>query len=96
MTRQIIKALRRETKCMLIAKLTPNVTDIALIAKAAESGGADAVSLVNTYLGIAIDAEQMKPFLGNVTGGLSGPAIKPLALRAVWDVYKKVNEHSHQ
>jgi dihydroorotate dehydrogenase (NAD+) catalytic subunit len=70
----------------LIAKLTPNVTDIALIAKAAADGGADAVSAVNTFVGMAIDWRKRKPILGNITGGLSGPAIKPLALRAVWRI----------
>jgi dihydroorotate dehydrogenase (NAD+) catalytic subunit len=70
----------------LIAKLTPNVTDITLIARAAANGGADAVSAVNTFVGMAIDWRRRKPILGNVTGGLSGPAIKPLALRAVWRI----------
>jgi dihydroorotate dehydrogenase (NAD+) catalytic subunit len=72
----------------LIAKLTPNVTDITLIARAAADGGADAVSAVNTFVGMAIDWRRRKPILGNVTGGLSGPAIKPLALRAVWRIAK--------
>jgi dihydroorotate dehydrogenase (NAD+) catalytic subunit len=70
----------------LIAKLTPNVTDIAAIARAAANGGADAVSAVNTFVGMAVDWRRRKPILGNVTGGLSGPAIKPLALRAVWRI----------
>ena len=72
----------------LIAKLTPNVTDITLIARAAADGGADAVSAVNTFVGMAVDWRRRKPILGNVTGGLSGPAIKPLALRAVWSIAK--------
>jgi dihydroorotate dehydrogenase (NAD+) catalytic subunit len=72
----------------LIAKLTPNVTDITLIARAAANGGADAVSAVNTFVGMAVDWRRRKPILGNVTGGLSGPAIKPLALRAVWRIAK--------
>ncbi|VTU02399.1 diguanylate cyclase : Dihydroorotate dehydrogenase OS=Singulisphaera acidiphila (strain ATCC BAA-1392 / DSM 18658 / VKM B-2454 / MOB10) GN=pyrD PE=3 SV=1: DHO_dh [Gemmataceae bacterium] len=72
----------------LLAKLTPNVTDITLIAKAAADGGADAVSAVNTFVGMAVDWRRRKPILGNVTGGLSGPAIKPLALRAVWRIAK--------
>ncbi len=72
----------------LIAKLTPNVTDISLIARAAADGGADAVSAVNTFVGMAVDWRRRKPILGNVTGGLSGPAIKPLALRAVWRIAK--------
>ncbi|MCI0703594.1 MAG: dihydroorotate dehydrogenase [Planctomycetia bacterium] len=72
----------------LIAKLTPNVTDITLIAKASADGGADAVSAVNTFVGMAVDWKRGKPILGNVTGGLSGPAIKPLALRCVWRIAK--------
>jgi dihydroorotate dehydrogenase (NAD+) catalytic subunit len=90
LTKNITAAVRKLTKTMLIVKLTPNVTDIGVIAKAAESGGADAVALVNTYLGMAVDPDTMKPVLGNVAGGLSGPAIKPLALKAVWDTYQKV------
>jgi dihydroorotate dehydrogenase (NAD+) catalytic subunit len=70
----------------LIAKLTPNVTDITLIARAAADAGVDAVSAVNTFVGMAVDWRKRKPILGNVTGGLSGPAIKPLALRAVWRI----------
>jgi dihydroorotate dehydrogenase (NAD+) catalytic subunit len=89
-TEQVVASVRRETKSVIIAKLTPNVTNIAKIAQAAEAGGADAVSLVNTYSAMAVDAEEMKPVLGNITGGLSGPAIKPMALKAVWDVYNSV------
>ena len=89
-TAALIKKVRKNTKQNIIAKLTPNVTDIATIAKAAEDSGADAVALVNTYLGMAVDAETQKPILGNIVGGLSGPAIKPMALKAVRDVYKKV------
>ena len=89
-TKKIISAVRKKVKCALIAKLTPNVTDITTVAKAAESGGADAVSLVNTYFGMAVDLEKWEPALGNVAGGLSGPAIKPMALKAVWDVSNKV------
>jgi dihydroorotate dehydrogenase (NAD+) catalytic subunit len=74
----------------LIVKLSPNVTDIAEIAKAVEDQGADSVSLVNTFLGMAIDAERRIPRLSTVTGGLSGPAIKPIALRMVWQVHKAV------
>lgn len=87
---KIVKAVRRATKRMIITKLSPNVTDIAKMAKAAEDAGSDAVSLVNTFLGMAVDIETKKPKLGNVTGGLSGPAIKPLALRMVWSAYNKV------
>jgi dihydroorotate dehydrogenase (NAD+) catalytic subunit len=90
LTEKIIKEVKKKIKQPIIVKLTPNVTDIAEIAKAAEQGGADAVSLVNTYLGMAVDTHTMQPLLGNIIGGLSGPAIKPLALRAVWEVYQKV------
>lgn len=89
--KRIISGLRKETKLTLIAKLSPNVTDIKEIAKAVKEARADAVSLVNTYPGMAVDWNTMKPMLGNVTGGLSGPAIKPLALKCVWDVYNSVN-----
>lgn len=89
LTRRIVRQCRDVCPSIpLIAKLTPNVTDITLIAKAAADGGADAVSAVNTFVGIAIDWRRRKPILGNVTGGLSGPAIKPLALRAVWRIAK--------
>jgi dihydroorotate dehydrogenase (NAD+) catalytic subunit len=74
----------------IIAKLSPNVTKIVPIAEAAAEGGADAVSLVNTFIGMAIDWRKRRPILGNVTGGLSGPAIKPLALRIVWMVARNV------
>jgi dihydroorotate dehydrogenase (NAD+) catalytic subunit len=87
LTHRIVRRCR--TACPnipLIAKLTPNVTDITAIAKAAADGGADAVSAVNTFVGMAVDWRKRKPILGNVTGGLSGPAIKPLALRAVWRI----------
>jgi len=87
---QIISSLRKITKRTLIAKLSPNVTDIKEIARSAEKGGADAVSLINTYPGMAVDISTMKPKLGNITGGLSGPAIKPLALKCVWDAYNAV------
>lgn len=89
-TKDIVAAVRKRTKAVLIAKLTPNVTDIGLVAEAAERGGADAVSLINTYFGMAVDPETMEPLLGNVTGGVSGPAIKPMALKAVWDVSRRV------
>jgi dihydroorotate dehydrogenase (NAD+) catalytic subunit len=86
LTRRIVRACRDACPLPLIAKLTPNVTDIVPIARAAAEGGADAVSLVNTFVGLAIDWRRCRPILGNVTGGLSGPAIKPLALRFVWQV----------
>ncbi len=86
-TRRIVRRCRDACPALpLIAKLTPNVTDIAVIAKAAADGGADAISAVNTYVGMAVDWRRRKPILGNVTGGLSGPAIKPLALRVVWRI----------
>jgi dihydroorotate dehydrogenase (NAD+) catalytic subunit len=87
-TRRIVRACRDVCPLPLLAKLTPNVTDVVPIAKAAADGGADAVTLVNTFVGMAIDWRKKKPILGNVTGGLSGPAIKPLALRLVWQVAK--------
>lgn len=85
------KAVREVYRGTLIVKLSPNVTDIAMMAKIVVDAGADAVSLVNTFLGLAINAETQKPILGTVTGGLSGPAIKPIALRMVRDVYRAVN-----
>src|SRR6478672_6849563 len=87
LTRRIVRRCRDACPDLpLLAKLTPNVTDITLIAKATADGGADAVSAVNTFVGMAVDWRRRKPILGNVTGGLSGPAIKPLALRAVWRI----------
>ncbi|MFW5831278.1 MAG: dihydroorotate dehydrogenase [Prolixibacteraceae bacterium] len=85
-TREVRKAYDKT----LIVKLSPNVTDVTEIAKAVEAQGADSVSLVNTFLGMAIDAEKRIPLLSTVTGGLSGPAIKPVALRMVWQVYHAV------
>jgi len=86
----VIKAVRRSTRLTVIAKLTPNVADIAKIALAAESGGADAVTIANTFPAMAIDINSGRPSLGNVTGGLSGPAIKPIVLKMVWDAAGKV------
>ena len=83
-------AVRGNTSLPVIVKLSPNVTDITEIALAVEGAGADSVSLVNTFLGMAIDAERMSPVLSTVTGGLSGPCIKPIALRMVWQVYHAV------
>lgn len=83
---QVTAACRAATKRTLIVKLSPNVTDIASIARVVESAGADAVSLINTLLGMAIDATTRKPKLARIVGGLSGPAIKPVALRMVWQV----------
>ncbi len=90
-TYRVVKGVRKATGLTIITKLTPNVTDIAEIAKAAEDAGSDAVSLVNTYMGMAVDVSTKRPMLGNITGGLSGPAIKPMALKAVWDVYNAVD-----
>jgi len=90
LTHQIIAAVRKVCPLPIIAKLTPNVTKIVPIAQACADGGADAVSLVNTFVGMAINWRTRKPILGNVTGGLSGPAIKPLALRLVWTVARSV------
>jgi len=87
----VTEAIRNVFKGTLIVKLSPNVTDITEIAKGAEGAGADAVSLVNTFLGMAIDVHSKKPILSTVTGGLSGPAIKPIALRMVWQVYNAVS-----
>ncbi len=86
----VTKAVRKAWDKTLIVKLSPNVTDITEIAKGVEGAGADAVSLVNTFLGMAIDANTRKPILSTITGGLSGPAIKPIALRMVWQVYNAV------
>ncbi len=87
---KVTKAVRKAYNKILIVKLSPNVTDIAGIAKAVEDEGADAVSLINTLLGMAINSETRKPILSTVTGGLSGPAVKPIALRMVWQVAKAV------
>lgn len=87
---EVVKAVRSVYGKTLIVKLSPNVTDITEIALAAEYGGADAVSLINTLLGMAIDAESRKPLLSTITGGLSGTAVKPIALRMVWQVANKV------
>ena len=87
---EVVKAVRRVYDKTLIVKLSPNVTDITEIAKAVEAQGADSVSLINTLLGMAIDSERRKPILSTITGGLSGPAVKPIALRMVWQTYKAV------
>lgn len=86
----VVKACRAATKKPLIVKLSPNVTDIVEMAQACEGAGADALSVINTLTGMAIDLERRRPVLANVTGGLSGPAIKPVALRMVWQVAKAV------
>ena len=84
LTEEVVAHVRTATHLPVLAKLSPNVTDITLIARAAERGGAHALSLVNTYVGMAIDTRTRRPRLSNISGGLSGPAIKPLALRAVF------------
>lgn len=86
----VVNAVRKAYKKTLIVKLSPNVTSIADIACAVEDAGADSVSLINTLLGMAIDAERRKPVLSTITGGLSGAAVKPIALRMVWQVAKAV------
>ncbi len=87
---EVTRAVRAVTKKPVIMKLTPNVTDIAEIARACEDAGADGISLINTLLGMRIDLNTKKPLLANTTGGLSGPAVFPVALRMVWQVYKAV------
>lgn len=87
---EVVKAVRQVWYKTLIVKLSPNVTDITEIARAVEAEGADAVSLINTLLGMAIDINKRKPVLSTVTGGLSGPCIKPVALRMVWQTYNAV------
>jgi dihydroorotate dehydrogenase (NAD+) catalytic subunit len=91
MAYRLVRAVRKATALTLIVKLSPNVTDIALIAESVEEGGADAVSLVNTFRAMAVNIHTKRPELGNIIGGLSGPAIKPIALRMVWEVSQAVN-----
>ena len=87
---ELVGSVRTKTGLPLLVKLSPNVTDIAEIARAIEGAGADGLSVINTLLGMAIDAKTRRPQLANLTGGLSGPAIKPVALRMVWQVYNAV------
>ena len=87
---KVVSLCRQATKKPMIVKLSPNVTDVVEIAQAAEANGADAISLINTLLGMAVDARTRKPKLARVVGGLSGPAVKPVALRMVWQVSKGV------
>jgi dihydroorotate dehydrogenase (NAD+) catalytic subunit len=87
---EVISTVKAKTNLPVIAKLSPNVTDVVEIALAAESAGADAISLINTLLGMAIDVKARKPVLGNIMGGLSGPAVKPVAVRMVWQVAQAV------
>lgn len=87
----VVMAVRGIWPGLLVAKLTPNVTDIAAIGRAAAAAGADAIAAVNTFKGMTLDRQTLRPYLGNVTGGLSGPAIKPLALRAVYELFAAVD-----
>ena len=87
---EVVRSAKRWTKKPVILKLSPNVTDIVLMARAVEDAGADAISLINTLMGMEIDIRTWKPTLGNVTGGLSGPCVKPVALRMVWQVAQQV------
>jgi dihydroorotate dehydrogenase (NAD+) catalytic subunit len=89
-THDVVSAVRKVTRLPLIPKLTPNVTDVASFARASEEAGADAISLVNTFLAMAIDVETRTPRLSNVMGGLSGPAIRPIAVRMVWECHQAV------
>jgi len=88
---EVVKAVRRVTKKPLFIKLTPNVTDIVTIAKACEAAGADGISMINTMLGMRIDLRRRKPIIANTMGGFSGPAIMPVALRMVYQVYRAVS-----
>jgi dihydroorotate dehydrogenase (NAD+) catalytic subunit len=87
---KVVREVRKSSSLPVMVKLSPNVTDITTIAQSAEEAGAHALSLINTLTGMAIDVETRTPKLGNITGGLSGPAIKPVALRMVWEVYNAV------
>jgi dihydroorotate dehydrogenase (NAD+) catalytic subunit len=87
---EVVRAVRSKTTGLLVVKLSPNVTDVAEIARSVEAAGADSISLINTITGMAIDIESRRPKLANTTGGLSGPAIKPIALRMVWQVAQSV------
>jgi len=90
MAGRIVRMVKAKTKIPVIAKLSPNVTDIRMIARSVEKNGADAITMINTLMGMAIDIDTGRPKLGNVIGGLSGPAIKPVAIKMVWDVYQTV------
>lgn len=91
MTYELVKSVRSATSLPLIVKLSPNVTNIAKIASSAEHAGADILSLINTLLGMAVDIHTRRPRLKNITGGLSGPAIRPIAIRMIWQVKRSVN-----
>lgn len=87
---EVTRAVKGHTGLPVVVKLSPNVTDIVPVAEKVAGAGADALSMINTLLGMTIDIKKRRPFLGNVTGGLSGPAVKPVAVRAVWQVYREV------
>lgn len=89
--KEVVAAVKNETSLPVIPKLSPNVTDIVEIAAAAREGGADALSMINTLMGMAVDIERKRPVLANIVGGLSGPAIKPVALRMIYQVYKQID-----
>jgi dihydroorotate dehydrogenase (NAD+) catalytic subunit len=91
MIEQVVGAVRKITKRTLVAKLGPDVSDIGKMAKAAQAGGADAVALINTFQAMVIDVKTRKPVLANKTGGLSGPCIKPIAVRMTWEAAKKTS-----
>ncbi len=88
---KVVSRVKESSSLPIMVKLSPNVTDITVIARSAEEAGADSLSLINTLIGMAVNVETRAPLLGNITGGLSGPAIKPIALRMVWEVYKTVS-----
>ncbi|MDD3853562.1 MAG: dihydroorotate dehydrogenase [Syntrophomonadaceae bacterium] len=90
MVYEVVKAVKDKTTLPVMPKLSPNVTDIVEIARASEAGGADALSMINTLMGMAVDINTRKPFLANIFGGLSGPAVKPVALRMIYQVYREV------
>ena len=90
MVYEVVKAVKDKTTLPVMPKLSPNVTDIVEIARASEAGGADALSMINTLMGMAVNINTRKPFLANIFGGLSGPAIKPVALRMIYQVYREV------
>lgn len=89
-TYKVVSSVRKVTKLPLIVKLSPNVTDISMMSRVAEEAGADAISLINTITGMAIDIKTKRPKLANITGGLSGPAIRPIAVRMVWEASRSV------
>jgi len=91
MAYEVTRQVRKVTSLPLIVKLTPNVTDISVVALRVEAAGADAVSLTNTFTGMVVDIDQCRPSLANITGGLSGPAIRPLSLRMVWETVNKIS-----